>query len=261
MSYFPQELKPLGALCLDYTDDIHRPPGDPLNPDSFAFPLVHAQVRLATVQKVVFSGEFSEDFVDMFAEACHELEQNGAIGVITLCGFLAQVQSRLAAKINIPIATSSLLQVPNVLAVLPQNKMVAILTFDQGLLGKEHFDGVGISEQHQKRLVVYGTKKGGHLKNIIIEGSPYHAEELNAELVALAQQALSDNPTIGAFVLECTQMPPTSRSIQDATGLPVYDVLTMIDWFYTGLTARMMPADPNPVAGLRPRARSAKERG
>lgn len=46
-------LPPLGAICLDYTDDIHRPPGDPLNPESFDFPLIHEIVPNATLWNVV----------------------------------------------------------------------------------------------------------------------------------------------------------------------------------------------------------------
>ncbi|GMM33289.1 hypothetical protein DASC09_006140 [Saccharomycopsis crataegensis] len=263
MSKYPpnQELPPLGALCLDYTEDIHRPPGDPLNPDSFEFPLVHAFVKDATVTNVVFSGVYDDEFIAKFVEGCNELERKGAIGVITSCGFLAQLQSRISGLINIPIASSSLLQIPSVMALLPPQKKLAILTFDKDNLGKAQFDGVGIPEEYQKRLVVYGAKAGKPLKNIIIEGSGYVAEDFEAEMVELAQEALADTPSVGAFVLECTQMPPTAKAIQKATGLPVYNVVTMIDWFYSGLVPKTFPEDPNKEEGYKTKKRSAKEKG
>ena len=262
MSKYPQtqELPPLGALCLDYTDDIHRPPGDPLNPESFVFPLVHERVNNATVRNIVFSGVLDETLIDNFVDACNKLEAKGAIGVITSCGFLAQIQDRLASKINIPLASSSLLQIPSVLAFLPPNKKVAVLTFDEKELGKSHFDGVGLSEAMQKRIVVHGAKDWGELKNIIIEGGQYVIERFEAEMIELAKKAVSQDSSIGAFVFECTQMPPTSKAVQKALGLPVYDVVTMIDWFYSGLVCRTFPEDSKKKDGLRIRKRSAKEK-
>ncbi|CUM67366.1 uncharacterized protein PRCAT00005059001 [Priceomyces carsonii] len=263
MSKYPptQELPPLGALCLDYTDDIHRPPGDPLNPDSFFFPLIHEKVKRATVQNIVFSGVLDESFIDNFADACNNLKAKGAIGIITSCGFLAQIQGILSSKIDIPLATSSLLQIPSVMTILSPRKKVAVLTFDENELSKFHFDGIGIPEAMQERIIVHGTKKGGELKNIIIEGGQYVIEKFEAEMVELAEKAVAEDDSIGAFVLECTQMPPTSKAIQDSLGLPVYDVITMIDWFYSGIVSRTLPEDTNKSDGLRIRKRSSKEKG
>ena len=36
------------------------------------------------------------------------------------------------------------------------------------------------------------------------------------------------NPEIGAFVLECTDLPPFSRKISETTGLPVFDFVSMM---------------------------------
>lgn len=263
MSYYPpdEELPPLGALNLDYTDDIHRPPGDPLNEDSFEFPLIHQLVEGATVQSVVFSGVYPDEFVQKFADACNKLQERGAAGVITSCGFLAQLQSRLSAMVTIPIASSSLLQIPSVFAILPPSKKIAVLTFDKKNLQKPLFDGVGIPLLYQERIVVYGCSDDGHIKDFIIEGGPYIKEKLEEELVTLAQSVLAEHDDIGAFVLECTQMPPTAKAIQKATGLPVFDVITMINWFYSGIRARTHKDDPNKEAGLRRRVRSEKEQG
>lgn len=261
MSYYenPETLPPLGALCLEYTDDIHRPPGDVIVPESYAFPVIHEKVLGATLWNVVDSGEFSDEYLEAFVKACKNLEAKGCIGIITSCGFLAQIQSRLAAKIDIPIATSSLLQVPYVLNIISPKKKIGILTFDDSTLSAVHFAGVGITNKMMERVVVKGCKPLGTLHNIIQKGEPYIHEELEQELVELAVTLLSDNPTIGAFVLECTQMPPFAKAIQQATSKPVFDGVTMVDWFYSGLYCRTVPADQNKAAGLRKRIRSSKE--
>jgi Asp/Glu/hydantoin racemase len=65
--------------------------------------------------------------------------------------------------------------------------------------------------------------------------------------VALAQQDILDagrelmerHPEVGAIVLECTNMPPYAAALQEATGLPVYDIYSMISWFQLGLRPRV----------------------
>ncbi|KAG7817786.1 hypothetical protein KL919_003520 [Ogataea angusta] len=261
MSTYPprKELPPLGALCLDYTDDIHRPPGDPLNELSYQFPVIHEMVKDATVWNVVKKDEYSDETLQNYIDACNRLQQRGAVGVITSCGFLAQVQNRLAAAVEIPVATSSLIQVPFVSMVIGPSKLIGVLTFDAEVLGKAHFKGLGISEELQSRIVVKGCPVGGVLRGMIIEGDPYVHDDLENEMVGIAKELVGENPSIGAIVLECTQMPPFARAVQKATGLPVYDAITMIDWFYSGLVSRIIPEDGRKQDGLRRRRRSAKE--
>jgi hypothetical protein len=64
--------------------------------------------------------------------------------------------------------------------------------------------------------------------------------------VALAEQdileagrdLLARHPDVGAIVLECTNMPPYAAALQAQTGLPVYDIYSMITWFHAGLRPR-----------------------
>jgi len=261
MSRYPprDELPPIGALCLDYTDDIHRPPGDPLNELSYDFPVIHETVANGTLPNIVSSGRFPDEFVQSFVDACQKLKKRGAVGIITSCGFLAQIQSRLAEKINIPIATSSLLQIPFVLSILSPRKKIAVLTFDGDTLGDAHFNGVGVIAEMRKRVKVFGCKDGDPLRSMIIDGAPYIHEDIEKELINLAKYAVEQDSSIGAIVLECTQLPPSARGIQKAVKLPVYDAITMVDWFYSGLQARILPEDEFKEDGLRPRKRSIKD--
>lgn len=41
--------------------------------------------------------------------------------------------------------------------------------------------------------------------------------------------------------------------------LPVYDILTMADWFYSGLCCKVIPPEDNMEDALHPRKRGAKE--
>jgi hypothetical protein len=53
----------------------------------------------------------------------------GVNGITTTCGFLALYQKDLAAHCTVPVAASSLLQLPMVERILPGGKRPAILTF------------------------------------------------------------------------------------------------------------------------------------
>lgn len=261
MAYYPKNepLPPLGALCLDYTDDIHRPPGDVIESSSYEFSVIKKCVRGANLWRIVNPSSFPEEFLQLFVEACQSLKNQGCIGIITSCGFLAQIQYRLASEIDLPIATSSLIQIPFVFACMSPNKKIGVLTFDATVLNKVHFNGVGITDAQIERMAVKGCPHEGVLHDIIVRGKPYIHEQLEEELLRMAESLLIENPDLGAYVLECTQMPPFAKSIQDRTGLPVYDGITMVNWFYSGLHAKTTPTDPNKEAGLIPRKRGVNE--
>lgn len=261
MSFYPttESLPPLGALCLDYTDDIHRPPGDVIESSSYEFPVIKKLIKGANLWKIVNPAAFPEDYLQLFVKACRELQEEGCIGIITSCGFLAQIQARLADQISLPIATSSLIQVPFILGCISSKKNIAVLTFDESVLNKVHFNGVGISDHQMERLIVKGCPPDGVLHDIIVRGKPYIHEQLEQELVTLAKTTLENHPEVAAIVLECTQMPPFAQAIQKEVNLPVYDGITMVNWFYSGLCAKMVPPDLNKEDGLRERKRGINE--
>jgi hypothetical protein len=43
-------------------------------------------------------------------------------------------------------------------------------------------------------------------------------------------------PDISTLVLECTNMPPYARAVAQATGRPVYDVVSLLNWLWSGVS-------------------------
>lgn len=88
----------------------------------------------------------------------------------------------------------------------------------------------------------------GHLRAVIQNGATYDASEMEKEMVGqagkLVEQVGSKRNALGAIVLECTQMPPYAEAIQRRIKVPVYDVYTMGQWFYSGLV-RQTPSEWN----------------
>jgi hypothetical protein len=107
---------PLGILMLEAR--FPRIPGDMGNGETWPFPVLFRVVRGATPERVVLQAR----------RACcrsssprrRELVELGAEAITTNCGFLSLFQAEMAAAVAVPVATSSLMQVPWVQATLPQ---------------------------------------------------------------------------------------------------------------------------------------------
>ena len=52
------------------------------------------------------------------------------------------------------------------------------------------------------------------------------------DVIMAAQRLVSKHRDIGAIVLECTNLPPFAKSIQQVVGLPVFDIITLTNMAY-----------------------------
>jgi maleate cis-trans isomerase len=49
-------------------------------------------------------------------------------------------------------------------------------------------------------------------------------------MVHVARNLVYEHPEVDALVLECTNMPAYARAVQQATHLPVFDIVTLTHW-------------------------------
>jgi hypothetical protein len=225
-----RDLPSLGIIMLDTS--FERPPGDVGNTRTWPFPTLYQTVRGATARKVV-SGDDS-DLLEGFVAAAEALTEKGAVGLITSCGFLAAHQGALAARMKLPLATSSLLQVPIVARCLSGGKRVGVVTYDADALGPHHLAAAGAATDTS----VVGLPSRGHLHAVIERGEKLSPDIAEQEVVESVRQLMSDYSDIGAIVFECTNLPPYSAAVRQAFGVPVFDIVTMGIWFYRGLIER-----------------------
>ena len=59
-----------------------------------------------------------------------------------------------------------------------------------------------------------------------------------AEVVAAARRLTARDTEVGAILFECTNFPPHRAAVEAATGLPVYDVFTLIGLLRSARTTR-----------------------
>jgi Asp/Glu/hydantoin racemase len=53
-----------------------------------------------------------------------------------------------------------------------------------------------------------------------------------------AERLIGKHPDVGAIILECTNMPPYAGTVRQATGLPVFDAVTMVNHAYSALFSK-----------------------
>jgi Asp/Glu/hydantoin racemase len=197
-----------------------RVPGDIGNALTFPFPVLYKVIPGLSPSRLIM-GE-SPFPLEAFIETGQWLIREGAKTIVTSCGLLALYQKELAQSLNVPVFSSSLLQIP--LAYAATGRRVGVLTADQSALGRRHFESVGASEVP---VAVEGIRES-YFWNVLTNDSPELDVSLaEQDVLQAGRRLVADWNDIGAVVLECTNFPPFAKSIQQALGLPVYDIVTL----------------------------------
>jgi hypothetical protein len=221
----------LGLLMLQTR--FPRPPGDIGHPHTFAFPVRRVVVGGADPQRVV--REEATGLVERFIDVARALVADGACSIGTSCGFLALHQCALSAALPVPVATSSLLQCAWLASVLPSGRKPGIVTIDKAALSPAHLAAVGVPPG----TPIEGVDPQGEFATRLLNDEPtLDLERAEAEVVAAAVRLTQTHPDVGAIVLECTNMPPYAAAVARATQRPVYDVVTLLNWLWSGAVAR-----------------------
>src|ERR1700742_1770289 len=161
---------PLGILMLEAR--FPRIPGDMGNGTTWPFPVLYRVVGGATPEKVVLKG--AAGLLPDFIAAAKELVRLGAEAITTNCGFLSLFQREIAASVNVPVATSSMMQVPWVQATLPPGKRVGLVTVSGSTLTPQHLAAVGVPAD----TPVAGTENGREFFRILIKAE---AEDMDVD--------------------------------------------------------------------------------
>ena len=218
--------------------------GDIANANTWDFPVQYRIVRGATPDKVV-RGDPRALAADFIA-AARDLVAHGCDGLTTNCGFLALIQAEIAAAVPVPVVTSSLMQIPMVQASLPPGKRVGVLTISAASLTQAHLRAAGAPPD----TPIVGTDQGRAFTHGILNDQPsIDFAACRLDLLDAATQLTGQNPDIGAIVLECTNMTPYAADIRKLTGLPVFSIHTLVNWFHAGLVPQRFAReldDPRP---------------
>jgi hypothetical protein len=178
----------------------------------------------------------------LYTAAAQELVDAGADVLTDNCnGAIAWMQDRLAAAVPVPVVTSALLLVPVVHRLLP-GRRIGILAFDEAAVDEDLCRACGF-DSGMVPLAVAGVAGCASWQEFLRRKQVHRAlrPRLAADLVAAGRILARVHPDLGAFVVECTLLPPASQALRDELGLPVFDILTCLDLAVAG---RWRPGAP-----------------
>ena len=179
----------------------------------------------------------SADVKTRFIEAIKYLEAEGVNGYTGDCGFMMNFQQLARTNTKLPVYMSSLCQLPSVTCAYGQNEKIAIFTANGVSLAPMRDlirDECGVDTE-QERYIIVGCEDIPHFGEEVAAGDKVDTDLATPGMVQKALEVQKANPDIRAFLFECTELPQFSDAVRAATGLPVYDSMTMSDSFMSGV--------------------------
>ena len=221
----------LGIVMLDTC--FPRPPGDVGNPATFRMPVRQHVVAGAFPREVVASAAAlrAAGWHLKFVEAVRALERAGARAILTSCGFLVLLQPDLQAAVRVPVVSSSLLQLP---ALLAQQRQVGVLTISAEHLTAEYLLAAGVPPARLADVLVQGVAPDGEFAGAILGNRPaMDLAQARQDVVSAALALQARAPGLRTLLLECTNMPPYAPAIAAATGWrlqSLLDAAPLLQW-------------------------------
>lgn len=199
------------------------PPGFLLDLATFDFPVIWETVDSGWVDRI-FRGDPTLE--PALIAAAQRLVERSAVAISSSCGFFVRYQAAVAASVNVPVATSSLLLLPALLRQVPPPAKIAVLVAESTSLSE---DMLGIDNPKARGRVVIGGVEGGTLVRNELKRPPPPTElaDIEADLVTSVARLRRAYPEIAAILFECTVFPCVTPVIRRTTGLPIYDVTTL----------------------------------
>ena len=213
----------IGILVLDLWYPLM--PGNVANASTFNYPVMY-KVMHGTTIPMIHSADPA--LLDHIIKGGQELIRQGARAIVGACGYFANYQEEVARELNVPVFLSSMLQVPMIERALRPDQRVGIICAKESALKESTLAACGITDR--TRITVVGAQDIPDFKGVLECTGEFDSQKLEQDLVALADSFVEESPDIGALLLECSDMPPYARAIQNRVKLPVFDFITMIDW-------------------------------
>lgn len=201
-------------------------PGNSTNPASYPFPVKLVEVKGANTDTIILHPS-RKVLADMIEISRRLVKEDGIRAITTSCGFNAIFQRELADAVDVPVFTSSLLQVPFAQAMVGKDRAVGIITANGSRLTEEHLRCCGITEE--MHVFVAGLEEAKEFNKIFDQpDEAFDIEAVTEEVLGAARRLVREHPEIGAIVLECTDLPPFARRIREELDIPVFDVNSLI---------------------------------
>ena len=183
------------------------------------------------------AGKMTDEVEARYKDAIKYLEAEGVSGITGDCGFMMYFQPLARTLTKLPVYKSSLCQLPAVTCCYGMKEKIAIFTANGKSLAPMRDlirDECGVDTE-QERYIIVGCEDIPHFGEEVAAGDKVDTDLATPGMVQKALEVQKANPDIRAFLFECTELPQFSDAVRAATGLPVYDSMTMSDSFMSGV--------------------------
>lgn len=214
----------IGILLMDDTRPIV--PGDIAHAASFNFPVLYKVVRDLTPQNCLNS---KKKLTSAIIDAALRLEEQGVRAITSDCSLMLTQQEIVRSAVKVAVCLSPVMLLPLVSRSLDRSRAICLMgsrakAFDADLLRKTH--------THVPNKIIHAdlTNAPEFIGAISGNNATINTEQASTEIVRAALDICKQVPTLGAFVFEDSALPPYADAVRRATGLPVYDAHSMINY-------------------------------
>ncbi len=224
---------PVGIV---YIDDTNYPmvPGNVNNASTYDFPVILRTIPNMT-QERVFAGDptIADDIIAM---GQYLIQKEGIRALSSGCGFFGNFQKQVSAALDIPVALSPLVMIPWISTLIKPHQKIGVLTANGGALTEALFESCGVLDSGG--LIVRDLYNEPEFSCIMQYRGFFNNDGVRDEVVGKAMEIMAEEDEIGAFLLECSDMPPYSYAVQAATQRPVFDFIGMITFLCRSVTQK-----------------------
>ncbi len=208
-------------------------PGNVGNATTYDYPVRFQEVQGASIDRLL--NQRDPALKDAFIEAAVELQNRGVKAITGACGFMAYFQEEVAAAVEVPVFLSSLMQIPFMHALC--GGRVGVITANAPRLTPRHFAACKVDDSVP--LAIAGMEEQMEFREAVLEErGTLDSAAIEREVKEVALRLVENNPDIRSILLECSDLPPYAHAIQAATGRPIFDFITMINYVQQTIVRR-----------------------
>ena len=225
---------PVGILGFDFDQPLI--PGSMGNASSFSVPVQFGIIEGCTPADIM--GDVSSDVIRASVAAAKKLENDGARFISGACGYFLKLQSAISQSVRVPVALSSLLLIPWLECLTPRCGRVGVIAAVEGQVDRNMLSLAGSADPDRIALEYISQHSPLH-RYTFGETDVFDAAAMRDCVVNAAAALLQQAPDVSIILLECSEFPPYANAVHSATGVPVFDFVSLVEFFISGLRPRI----------------------
>lgn len=208
---------------------VPRIPGDPGHAATLNFPVCYEVVEGFPFSNLV---NVNRKGIDNVLDAISRLEAKGVDFIAANCGLWGPFQEELAAYMSIPFVATPLEFVPFLKRFIHPSKKIGVIAGDTALLSDKHLKAARID---RSEIVIAGMEGCDEFRGVMFDHAPEMDVSAMRQGVVDAAHILKErSDAVGAVVIECSNLIAFRADIQNVLGVPVFDVVSLIEMFASG---------------------------